>query len=78
MSSIWYLTNAEKTAKKKLRDHEKASEKQDSDLMFGRTPYHWTDSALTSMGLMAVMGLEFMICIMLDFIVLAGILVMFW
>jgi len=66
MAIIFYLLRAEKTARKKLREYEEATEDQF---------HHWTDSALTSMGLMAVMGVEFMICVLVDACIITGILV---
>ena len=65
MSTIIYIIKAEKTAKKKLRNYEETKENQF---------HHWTDSAMTSMGLMAVMGMEFMLCAVLDLCILTGLL----
>lgn len=78
MSTILYLVNAEKIAKKKLKNYEETIEKRDSDLMFGGPPHHWTDSALTSMGLMAVMGIEFMLCAFLDLCLLTLLLIIIY
>ena len=78
MSTILYIVNAEKIAKKKLKNYEEAIEKRDSDSMFGGPPHHWTDSALTSMGLMAVMGIEFMLCAFLDLCLLTLLLIIIY
>ena len=65
MSTILYIIKAEKIAKKKLLEYEEATEDKF---------HHWTGSVTTAMGLMAVMGMEFMICIVLDLCILTGLL----
>lgn len=66
MSSIYYFINSEKIAKKKLREYEERTKDRF---------HHWTNSVTTAMGLMAVMGTEFMICLLIDACILVGVLV---
>ena len=65
MSTIIYLVKSRKIAKKKLRDYEETTEDHF---------HHWTGSVTTAMGLMLVMGTEFMMCAILDLCLLTGLL----
>jgi len=76
MITFWYLWNAEKTARKKLKEHEEYKDPDWDYDMFGEPLHSFADSMTTAMGLMVTMCIEFAFCLLADMILVGGVLLL--